>query len=133
MLPAADTANANGAESLRFATTDNYDEFLKAPGTTASGVSRTQALEENFFLGLRLNRGADFAQLRSRFGEPAEAYAPVLDELQAEGLLTMTNDNVRLTARGRLLSNEVFERFIDYRRPATAQQHEQEKTARILS
>ena len=66
MLPAADTANANGAESLRFATTDNYDEFLKAPGTTASSVSPTEALEESFFLGLRLNRGIDLAQLRSR-------------------------------------------------------------------
>jgi putative oxygen-independent coproporphyrinogen III oxidase len=118
MLPADNTANANGAESVRFATTDNYDEFLKAPCTTGSGVSRTQALEESFFLGLRLNRGVDFAQLRSRFGELAEAYAPVLDELQAEGLLKRTDENVQLTPRGRLLSNEVFERFIDCSQPA---------------
>lgn len=118
MLPADNTANANGAESVRFATTDNYDEFLKAPCTTASGVSRTQALEENFFLGLRLNRGINLGQLRSEFGEPAEAYAPVLDELQAEGLLKRTDENVQLTPRGRLLSNEVFERFIDCSQPA---------------
>ncbi|HKT50771.1 MAG TPA: hypothetical protein VJV96_10755, partial [Candidatus Angelobacter sp.] len=122
MLPATDASRADDTESLRFATTDNYDEFLKAPCTTASRVSRAQALEESFFLGLRLNRGVDLAQLRSQFGEPAEAYAPVVDELQAEGLLRMTNDNVQLTARGRLLSNEVFERFINYSGTAKAPQ-----------
>src|SRR5262249_18749084 len=44
-------------ESVRFATTDEYDRFLVAPEWKASKIHRAQALEESFFLGLRLNRG----------------------------------------------------------------------------
>jgi len=120
MLPASEAARASGTETLRFATTDNYDEFLKAPCTTPSSVTAAQALEESFFLGLRLNRGVDLAQIRSQFGESAHAYLPVVEELLAEGLLKRTDDRVQLTPRGRLLSNEVFQRFIDLSQPATA-------------
>jgi oxygen-independent coproporphyrinogen-3 oxidase len=112
MLPVNGCARARGTESLRFATTDNYDEFLKAPSTTASSITGAQALEESFFLGLRLNRGVDFAQLRSEFGEVTNAYTPVIDDFLAAGLLKRTDDNLQLTPRGRLLSNEVFARFI---------------------
>ena len=120
MLPSAEAARANSTETLRFATTDNYDEFLKAPRTTPSSVTGAQALEESFFLGLRLNRGVDLAQIRSQFGESAHAYLPVVEELLGEGLLKRTDDGVQLTPRGRLLSNEVFQKFIDLSQPATA-------------
>jgi coproporphyrinogen III oxidase-like Fe-S oxidoreductase len=35
-----------------------------------------------------------------------------MDELVEYGLLERRDDQVRLTAQGRLLSNEVFEKFI---------------------
>src|SRR5437763_8370353 len=60
MLPAR-----NGeAESVRLATTDEYDRFFVAADFKASAVSREQALEESFFLGLRLNRGVDLRRGR---------------------------------------------------------------------
>ncbi len=37
----------------------------------------------------------------------------LLSELASDGLVKMENGWVRLTARGRLLSNEVFSRFLD--------------------
>ena len=120
MLPASEAARASGTEILRFATTDNYDEFLKAPCTTPSSVTGAQALEESFFLGLRLNRGVDLAPLRSRFGVLVEAYASVLDEFLSDGLLKRNGGQFQLTPRGRLLSNEVFQRLIDLGQPATA-------------
>src|SRR6185437_4778709 len=120
MLPASEAARASGTETLRFATKDNYDEFLKAPCTTPSSVTGPQALEESFFLGLRLNHGVDLAQIRSQFVESAEAYVPVVKELLAEGLLKRSDDRVQLTPRGRLLSTEVFQRFIDLGQPVTA-------------
>ncbi|HET6936364.1 MAG TPA: coproporphyrinogen III oxidase family protein, partial [Candidatus Angelobacter sp.] len=107
MLPAA-----GGRESFRFATTDNYDQFLLSPHVTVTKVTREQALEESFFLGLRLNRGVSVAELSPQFGAAVDAYAPVIDELIGAGLLQHEGDSVKLTARGRLLSNEVFERFI---------------------
>jgi oxygen-independent coproporphyrinogen-3 oxidase len=75
-------------------------------------VSREQALEESFFLGLRLNRGVDMARVREEFGEAAGKFDATIADLVADGLLQRTNDNLRLTPRGRLLSNEVFGRFI---------------------
>ena len=115
MLPAID---ANGTESVRFATTDNYDEFLKASCTTASRVTAAQALEESFFLGLRLNRGVDLTQFRSEFAEAAKTYTPVIDELLGDGLLQRTDEKLQLTPRGRLLSNEVFGKFIKTEEPS---------------
>jgi oxygen-independent coproporphyrinogen-3 oxidase len=110
MLPAS--AQANGIESIRIATTDNYDQFLVSARTSASEVTTAQALEEAFFLGLRLNRGVELEALRERFGNALGIYGPVINELTSEGLLQREEDVVRLTGRGRLLSNEVFQRFI---------------------
>jgi len=36
----------------------------------------------------------------------------LLNELESDGLIAVENGWVRLTARGRLLSNEVFSRFL---------------------
>jgi len=41
-----------------------------------------------------------------------EAVADVIDELVEYGLLERSDHQVHLTARGRLLSNEVFEKFL---------------------
>jgi oxygen-independent coproporphyrinogen-3 oxidase len=108
MLPSA----SGGAESVRLATTDDYDRFFIAADFRASAVSAEQALEESFFLGLRLNRGLDLGRLREEFGEAANKFGATIDELVADGLFLRTGENLRLTNRGRLLSNEVFGRFI---------------------
>ena len=98
-------------ESIRLATTDDYDRFFIAADFKASAVSADQALEENFFLGLRLNRGVDLGRLQE-FGSIADKYGPAIRELVAEGLLRQSGEDLSLTPRGRLLSNEVFQRFI---------------------
>ncbi|HEU4415056.1 MAG TPA: radical SAM family heme chaperone HemW [Candidatus Angelobacter sp.] len=108
MLP----SRTGQAESVRFATTDNYDGFFAGAELKATVVRREQALEESFFLGLRLNRGVDLAQLRAEFGDAVRQYDAAIRELEAEELLLLADDNLHLTSRGRLLSNEVFERFI---------------------
>ena len=101
------------AESVRLATTDDYDRFFVASDFKASAVSADQALEESFFLGLRLNRGLDLGCLREEFGDAANRFEATIDELVADGLLLHTGENLRLTNRGRLLSNDVFQRFIE--------------------
>jgi len=113
MLPSS--SPDEGIDCVRFSSVDVYDRFLVTPEITTTVVSTAQALEESFFLGLRLNRGIDLGALRSQFGEQLAAYELVINELVSSGLLTRAGDHVRLTARGRLLSNEVFERFIGER------------------
>jgi oxygen-independent coproporphyrinogen-3 oxidase len=70
-------------------------------------------LEESFFLGLRLTAGISRRELAVKFGEEAVASArPVVAELVEDGLMEQRGDFVCLTVRGRLISNEVFEKFI---------------------
>ncbi len=113
MLPS--TSGDHDTDCLRFSSVDVYDRFLAAPEISATLVSRAQALEESFFLGLRLNRGVDLNSLRLQYGEPLDAYMPAVNELVSEGLLARSGDNLRLTPGGRLLSNEVFEKFVGER------------------
>jgi oxygen-independent coproporphyrinogen-3 oxidase len=108
MLPAA----GGEAESVRLATTDDYDRYFVAADFKASAVSRGQALEESFFLGLRLNPGIDLEPVREEFGEAVDKFGEIIDELVEDGLLLRAGANLRLTSHGRLLSNEVFGRFI---------------------
>jgi len=112
MLPASALLRSERVESLRFATTDSFDKYFVSADTQATQVKTEQALEESFFLGLRLNRGVGLPKLRTQFGTEIDAYDPIITDLIDSGLLVQAEDNLKLTPRGRLLSNEVFEKFI---------------------
>jgi oxygen-independent coproporphyrinogen-3 oxidase len=112
MLPASEALREQGMDSLRIATTDSLDDFLVSHHCQALVVGRREALEESFFLGLRLNRGIRLQELEHQFGVAVREYIPMMEELAATGLLESVDGVLRLTPRGRLLSNEVFERFI---------------------
>ena len=103
----------NASEAVRFSTLDSLDRFVAGEPLQRTDVSRDMALEETFFLGLRLNRGVDVDRVREEFGEPAMAMlSPMIADFEQVGLVTREEGRVRLTSRGRLLSNEVFERFL---------------------
>ena len=100
---------------LRAATTDDLKEYLEQPTLSETAwLAACQQHEEAWFLGLRLNRGVAYKALVDEFGKelvkPARA---AVRQLIEEGLLEGNTRTVRLTARGRLLSNEVFARFLD--------------------
>ncbi len=112
MLPATDRLKEQGADCVRLAATDSYEGFFVAQQLTSAIVGQEEALEEAFFLGLRLNRGVDIDDLRRKFEARITKYDPVIDEMVAVGMLAREGTTVRLTPSGRLLSNEVFEKFI---------------------
>lgn len=86
---------------------------MNRTGRTVTPVSQEAALEECFFLGLRLNCGVDLERIREEFGgERLARCESVIDECVDDGLLEEQGTKVRLTGRGRLLSNEVFARFL---------------------
>jgi oxygen-independent coproporphyrinogen-3 oxidase len=108
MLP----ANA-GVESARFSTPDNLERYISAEPSEETPVTHSQAMEEAFFLGLRLNRGIDLEDFAARYGEHARtAFQGELEELISAKLVDRGENCLRLTARGRLISNEVFTRFL---------------------
>ncbi len=76
-------------------------------------IDRATEMAETMFLGLRLARGVVFEEFIARFGEDAwEKYCAQFAELKELGLIELSDECVRLTPRGRLLSNEVFWRFL---------------------
>jgi oxygen-independent coproporphyrinogen III oxidase len=100
-------------DAVRFAPADSLEQYMSGAPVQRTVVSRQAALEESFFLGLRLTRGVSLRELAAEFGEEAveNARAAVAGLVDA-GLMEQRGDYVCLTSRGRLLSNEVFERFI---------------------
>jgi oxygen-independent coproporphyrinogen III oxidase len=107
------TSAAPDIEVVRFAPADSLEQYMSGVGLQRTVVSRREALEESFFLGLRLTRGVSLQELATKFGEEAveNARAAIAEFVEAE-LMEQRGDFVRLTSRGRLLSNEVFEKFI---------------------
>ncbi len=152
---AADDNEAVRHPAVRFATPDSLDAYMNRAPHTVTPVSAQAAIEESFFLGLRLNRGVDLARLQTEFSslfEPASflkldchpersegpavcrypaksvgslspspptvsrdavaTWEAAIQQCVQDGLLEQQGTTLRLTARGRLLSNEVFARFL---------------------
>jgi putative oxygen-independent coproporphyrinogen III oxidase len=134
---------ANRHQAIRFATPDSLDAYMNRAPHTVTPVSAQAAIEERFFLELRLNRGLDLERLRTEFkitdsdtdADIVEDTSPgsvnddkrhspevsldsiavwesAIRECVQDGLLEQQGSILRLTARGRLLSNEVFARFL---------------------
>jgi oxygen-independent coproporphyrinogen III oxidase len=108
--PLSTRALALEVDAIRFSTPDSLEQYVSGASTKPNPIDRHTALEETFFLGLRLNRGLDLAQVARDF----DCYhlTPIIDELVQAALLNQQGSMIRLTPRGRLLSNEVFERFL---------------------
>lgn len=74
-----------------------------------SGLERA----ETAILGLRLEEGLSASEFAGRYGvELHSLFGDVFVEMQRLGLIELKRDRVALTDRGRLLSNEVFERLL---------------------
>ncbi len=110
MLLSADPSPSH--EAIRFATPDSLDAYMNRAPLTVTPVSRHAAIEEIFFLGLRLNCGVDLAALGTHFAADLNPFQAAIADCLRDGLLEKRDERGCLTARGRLLSNEVFARFL---------------------
>jgi oxygen-independent coproporphyrinogen III oxidase len=100
---------------LRFTTTDDLKAYMEdsRPPETA-WLSPARQFEEAWFLGLRLNQGVSLSSLRTEFGDELMARAiETVARLASRDLVTFDGHVVRLTPRGRLLSNDVFQEFLE--------------------
>jgi len=101
------------ADAIRFAAADVLENYVGGSRLQRTVVTRAAALEEHCFLGLRLNQGVDLREVTATFGQQAvDNLSPAITELINDGLLHRDGDRIRLTPRGRLLSNEVFQSFL---------------------
>ena len=101
----------------RWANAADLRDYLARRGECCARVedvrSRGRRACEALFAGLRLAEGVDLQALRARYGD---AFVPpgdaCLETLAESRLLERTPDHLRLTRRGRLVSNEIFERLM---------------------
>ncbi len=104
---------------VRYSNYSNLAVYLRAiehnrsPVARRSRLSRKDELAETLFLGLRLNEGVKKEALEEGFGTERCARAlAVLRQAEQAGLVAQTGTHFCLTARGRLLSNEVFQHLV---------------------
>jgi len=115
--------------AARFANPSDLDVYLSQTNTVnpsvlqqfakltnaneADIIGPTEAFEESLFLGLRLNEGVSLNGLREQFGETMLRDAmESLQEVHDAGLIEIDTGRIRLTPRGRMVSNEVFSRVL---------------------
>ncbi len=107
-------------EGHRLANTKSLDKYLADSSGEFSPVpeineeiSPELELAETVILGLRLCEGIDADDMQRRFGIDVLAhYRRQIEAMVGAGLLEQTDRHINLTRRGRLLSNEVFWRFL---------------------
>lgn len=88
----------------RWSNPDTLDAYL---ASVQSESTATDPAEEHFFVGLRLTRGIEpTTEEWSRFAQAIEKWLEF-------GMLERTGSRLRLSDRGMLLSNEVFEDFVN--------------------
>jgi putative oxygen-independent coproporphyrinogen III oxidase len=114
--------SANSAQPgyvLRFTNTDDLKAYLEGPQPPETAwLSPDRQHEEAWFLGLRLNGGVSVSALRQEFGNQLVARAlEVVESLTERGLLTFDGETAQLTPRGRMLSNDVFQEFLESATP----------------
>ena len=111
----------NPTQAMRFSLPDSLEDYVAGVAPEKTPVSSAAALEETFFLGLRLTRGVDLERVAGEFGESAVlSLEDTISECTDLGLLERRDNWIRLNGRGRLLSNEVFQRFIQPQVPCGA-------------
>ena len=96
-----------------------YIERLKKGQSPIAGseeIDEPLAMGETMMLGLRLvQEGVPFAAFEHRFGRSLlDVYGEEVATLEQAGLLECLPDRVRLTRRGWLLGNQVFQQFLPF-------------------
>ena len=121
-------------DERRWANTESVTAYLEmiekgqSPIVEVKTLCSREKLEERFFLGLRRREGVSVSRLDAEFASSApasrgslgrqdggitERYAGPIREFCEAGWLKAEGDCLRLTDRGLLFSNEVFQGFLE--------------------
>lgn len=72
-----------------------------------------EQMEEEMFLGLRMNQGVSVAEFQRRYGYSIhEIYGETVPDLIAKQMLIEKNGFIALTEKGRFFGNDVFAEFL---------------------
>jgi oxygen-independent coproporphyrinogen-3 oxidase len=103
----------------RWSNTRNIHEYLAQVESGHSPVDSRAELDdedrqsEALFLGLRLRDGVDLQAHRRRFGvNVVDRYRDELERLCEAGLIELSDENIVISRKGKVLANEVFAAFV---------------------
>jgi oxygen-independent coproporphyrinogen-3 oxidase len=103
----------------RWSNTRNIHDYLEKVESGHSPVSSREVLNdedrqsEALFLHLRLKDGIDLQAHRRRFGvSVVERYRDELERLREAGLIELSDENIVISRKGKVLANEVFAAFV---------------------
>jgi oxygen-independent coproporphyrinogen-3 oxidase len=113
-LKPSGTEAGEPSHALRWTTTDDLKAYLAGPQPVETAwLSPARQHEEAWFLGLRMNAGVEPAAIEQEFGPELLACAlEAVRPLTEDGLLESAGSAIRLTPRGRMVSNDVFQEFL---------------------
>jgi oxygen-independent coproporphyrinogen-3 oxidase len=108
-----------GEGAVRWGNTDDLSRYevqgsrFEAGSPEVERIGAERGFEEAMFLGLRMNEGVDLEALGAEFGaELVHGAEAALGDVEEAGLVEREGSWLRLTARGRMVSNEVFSRLL---------------------
>ena len=95
---------------------DKYEEAVlnnKKPIEFEEFTSEKDEIEEKIFLGLRMNEGIKFIDFDEKYNlNFEEKYKEQIEKLTKMNLIEVDNQGMRLTQKGREISNSVFVEFM---------------------
>jgi oxygen-independent coproporphyrinogen-3 oxidase len=104
---------------MRWVNTLKTESYIEKVARLGHAINERRQLDdmekatEAIFMALRLRQGIDIAAFRADYGlDILQQYGAELERVAEAGLIEITDNRLFLTARGRLLSNEVFLIFV---------------------
>ena len=105
------SSNIGNLRYTNFYDFKDYYEALeknKSPIVFSEKLSKTDRMNEFVMMGLRLNSGVDLDEFNEKFNENfLKIYEREIEKNLKSGLIILDNDNLKLTEKGRDLSNQV--------------------------
>jgi len=109
----------NGNNSIRYENTRSITAYKKAlekgdlPVLSSHALTQDERIEESMFLGMRLMEGVNLAHLQAKYHvDIYELYQPKIDKLQDLGYVSLELGVLKLTRKGLMVANDVFEAFL---------------------
>ena len=106
----------NGIRYNNICELDNYEKMIlegEKPIEWEEKLSIKDEIEESIFLGLRMNEGIQISDFKEKYNYDFEKeYKNEIEKLSKMELIEIDNNRMKLTQKGREISNSVFVEFI---------------------
>lgn len=113
-------AGASGyVDGERYTNVNPVNHYIKKiksnerPILHSTKPTKSEQMEEEMFLGLRMNEGVSSSRFYQKFNISInEVFGQTLSDLMEKELIKKSEDYYSLTERGKVIGNEVFEAFL---------------------